>query len=79
MQENIKKILEGMRNQPEGMAVQQFLKEKIEELSYLRGIQGSIEEKGRIVEARQEAIKTLQSLFSFLEPVKIQNNKPKYN
>ena len=79
MEQNISNILKGMAGQPEGRAVQVFVQEKIGELSYLGGIQGSIEEKGRIVEARQEAIKILKSLFNFLEPVKQGNNKPKYN
>lgn len=75
----VKQILEQMRGKSEGSAVQEFIKYQIEELSYLRGIQGSIEEKGRVVEARQEAIKILEKLFNLLEVPNKPIQKPKYN
>lgn len=66
MDENLKKLIYEMASQPYGDALRAFLEEKIHKLSDITTITGSLEEKGKLVEARMEAVKILRELFVFL-------------
>ena len=50
-----------------GEVLVDYLAEKIKEMNDITTIKGTVEEKGKITEARQLAAKILKELFSFLE------------
>jgi hypothetical protein len=66
MDENIKQLMYELATMPHGDAIKMFIEEKIAKLSDITNIAGSLEEKGRMVEAHSEAIKILRELFQFL-------------
>ncbi len=66
MDEGALKLIYELASQPYGDALKIFLEEKIHKLSDISTISGSLEEKGKIVEARMEAVKILRELFVFL-------------
>ena len=71
-------LLKDLTGTIQGYAVLDWLEEQKKLLNNALTIEGTLEEKGRIVEARQEAIKILDKLFNFLETKKEANQKTSY-
>jgi hypothetical protein len=59
--------IEDLRNSPFSEVVKRYLDEEMSKLADLSTIKGTSEDKGRIVEGRQEATKILTKLFKFLD------------
>ncbi len=72
------KLIKDIRGTVIGFALQDWLDEQKKELNNALTIEGTVEEKGRIVEARQQAIKILDKLFLILEKEKQPNAKTSY-
>jgi len=70
-----KELLEQLAKSDFGKGLIDYLDEEISGMENIMDIKGTTEEKGRITEARQEAVKILKKLFSFLYTVR--ENKPK--
>lgn len=78
MTPEIMEILNKMKGAAEGTAIQRFIEEKVQEMNDLSSVKGTLEEKGRVIEARQESVKILDSLFGFLSNKPLKKKRTNY-